>query len=144
MPEATASALANGVLHTGDLCFRDEDGYFYIKGREKDVYVSGGENVYPAEAEKILCTHPGVADAAIIGVPDEKWGEVGRAFIVCEKESAPTKEELIDYLKGKIARFKIPAYIDFIDEFPMTASGKTKKNELKEKYGVKLFDGDME
>jgi len=143
MPEATANALANGVLHTGDLCFRDEDGYFYIKGREKDVYVSGGENVYPAEAEKILCTHPGIADVAIIGVPDEKWGEVGRAFVVCEKGSAPTKEELRDYLKGKIARFKIPSYIDFIDEFPMTASGKTKKNELKEKYGVKLFDGDM-
>ena len=144
MPEATASVFANGVLHTGDLCFRDEDGYFYIKDREKDVYRSGGENVYPAEVEKILCTHPGVVDVAIIGVPDEKWGEVGRAFVVCDKGSAPTKEDLLDYLKGKIARFKVPTYVDFVDELPTTASGKTKKTALKEKYGVKLFEGNVE
>lgn len=140
MPEATAKTLVDGVLHTGDLCFRDEDGYFYIKGREKDVYVSGGENVYPAEAEKILLTHPGVNDVAIIGVPDEKWGEVGRAFVVCDKDNIPTKEKLFEYFDGKIAKFKIPAQIDFIDELPTTASGKTRKNVLKEKYGATLFE----
>jgi fatty-acyl-CoA synthase len=143
MPEATAKTIVNDVLHTGDLCFRDEEGYFYIKDREKDVYRSGGENVYPAEAEKILCTHPGVVNVAIIGVPDKKWGEVGRAFVVCKEDCKPTKEELFDYLKNKIAKFKIPQYIDFIDELPTTASGKTKKSDLKEKYGVKLYDKDV-
>ena len=143
MPEATAKTIIDGVLHTGDLCFRDEEGYFYIKDREKDVYRSGGENVYPAEAEKLLCTHPQVVNVAIIGVPDEKWGEVGKAFVVCDDDSKPTANDLLDFLKGKIARFKIPVHIEFIDELPTTASGKIKKAALKEKYGVKLFEGNV-
>ena len=85
MPEATAKTIVDGVLHTGDLGYMDEEGYFYIVDRVKDMYRSGGENVYPADVEKILITHPKIAHAAIIGVPDEKWGETGMAFIVTEK-----------------------------------------------------------
>ncbi|GAB6161765.1 long-chain fatty acid--CoA ligase [Desulfothermus naphthae] len=138
MPEKTAEALRNGVLHTGDLGYQDEEGYFYIVDRAKDMYRSGGENVYPAEIEKVLAGHPKIENVAIIGVPDAKWGETGMAFIVVKKGETLTKEEIYDFLEGKIARYKYPRHIKFIDELPMTASGKIKKVELKKKYGVKL------
>ena len=136
MPEATAKAIVDGVLHTGDLGYMDEEGYFYIVDRLKDMYRSGGENVYPADVEKILITHPKIANAAIIGVPDEKWGETGMAFVVTEKGETVTREEIYGYLDGKVARFKYPRHIRFMEDLPLTATMKVKKKELKEKYAI--------
>lgn len=138
MPEKTAEAIVNGVLFTGDLGYRDEEGYFYIVDRAKDMYRSGGENVYPAEVEKVLIDHPKVLNVAIIGVADDKWGETGMAFVVPEEGENPTVEELIEFLEGKVSRFKFPSHIKLVDSIPMTASGKMKKVELKEKYGTVL------
>ena len=136
MPEETAKTVVGGILHTGDLAYRDEEGYFYFVDRDKDTYRSGGENVYPAEIEKVLSNHPKIFSAAIIGVPHEKWGETGMAFIVPKQGEKLSKEEVLEFLQGKIARFKFPAYVEFVDELPMTASGRIKKVELKKKYGV--------
>lgn len=138
MPEKTAETIVNGVLHTGDLGYRDEEGYFYIVDRAKDMYRSGGENVYPAEIEKVLVGHPKIANVAIIGVPDEKWGETGMAFVVPQDGKELTKEEIFDFLKGKVAKYKFPRHVKFVDALPMTASGKIRKAVLKEKYGTTL------
>lgn len=132
-PEETAKAIVNGILHTGDLGYRDEEGYFYIVDRAKDMYRSGGENVYPAEIEKILLTHPKISDVVIIGVPDEKWGETGKAFIVLKNGETITIEEVKDFLQGKIARYKFPTRLELLDALPMTSSGKIRKVELKER-----------
>lgn len=136
MPEMTAEAIVNGILHTGDLGYRDEEGYFYMVDRAKDMYRSGGENVYPAEVEKVLLSHPKVLQAAIIGVHDDKWGETGKAFIVPKPDEKVEKEEIINFLQGMVAKYKFPTYIEFVNELPMTSSGKVKKDELK-KYGGK-------
>ena len=139
MPEMTAAAITNGVLHTGDLGYQDEDGYFYIVDRAKDMYRSGGENVYPAEIEKLLSEHPKISDVSIIGVNDEKWGETGKAFIVPkEPNDLVAIDEIHEFLAGKIAKYKWPSHVQILDELPMTASGKIKKVELKEKYGATL------
>ena len=136
MPEKTREVLSpDGVLDTGDLGYMDEDGFLYIVGREKDMYRSGGENVYPVEIEKVLRGYPKIAGVAIIGVPDEKWKEVGKAFIVPKKGEKITKEEILSFLEGKVAHFKFPKYIKFIDELPLTADMKVRKVELKQKYG---------
>lgn len=131
LPEKTKETIVDGVLHTGDLGYMDEDGYFYIVDRAKDMYRSGGENVYPAQIEKILIDHPKIENVTIIGVPDDKWGEVGKAFIVCKKGESITKEEAHEYLSGKIAKYKFPAHVEMIDDLPMTATGKIRKSELK-------------
>lgn len=138
MPEKTAETIVNGVLHTGDLGYTDEEGYFYIVDRAKDMYRSGGENVYPAEVEKILAGHPKISDVAIIGVPDEKWGETGKAFIVPVKGASITREEVDEYLQGKVARFKFPTHIEFMESLPMTSSGKIRKVVLKEEEARKM------
>ncbi len=134
LPEATAQALVDGVLHTGDLGYMDEEGYFYIVDRAKDMYRSGGENVYPAEVEKILAGHPKISNVAIIGVPDEKWGETGMAFIVPAQGETIAPEEVLEFLKGKVAKFKYPKYIRFMDDLPLTPTLKVKKAVLKEKF----------
>jgi len=131
LPEKTKETIVDGVLHTGDLGYMDEDGYFYIVDRAKDMYRSGGENVYPAQIEKILIDHPKIENVTILGVPDDKWGEVGKAFIVCKKGERITKEETHEYLSGKIAKYKFPAHVEMIDDLPMTATGKIRKSELK-------------
>ncbi len=131
LPEKTKETIVDGVLHTGDLGFMDEEGYFYIVDRAKDMYRSGGENVYPAQIEKVLIDHPKIENVAIIGVPDDKWGEAGKAFIVCKKSETITKQEVDEFLTGKVAKYKFPAHIEIIDALPMTASGKIKKSELK-------------
>ena len=138
MPDKTDQTIIYGVLHTGDLGYTDDEGYFYIVDRERDMYRSGGENVYPAEVEKILDGHPKVLNVAIIGVPDERWGETGMAFIVPTKKGKITKEEMSEFLKGKVARYKFPSQIKFLDELPLTGMGKVKKVELKKKYGARL------
>jgi fatty-acyl-CoA synthase len=126
--EATAATLAGGWLHTGDLVDRDDDGYFWIKGRVKEMYISGGENVYPAEVESALHEHPHVADAAVVGVPDDTWGEVGIAFVVAD--GGVTEDELIAFARERLARFKVPKAVRFVDELPRNSMGKIQKGEL--------------
>jgi fatty-acyl-CoA synthase len=134
MPKETRATLVNDVLHTGDLGYMDEDGYLYIVDRVKDMYRSGAENVYPAEVETILQDHPKIERVAIIGVSDEKWGETGKAFILCRKGETITLEEVVSFLAGKVAGFKFPRSIQVVDSMPMTVTGKLKKGVLKEKY----------
>jgi len=105
--------------------------------RAKDMYRSGGENVYPAEIEKILAQHPKIENVAIIGVPDEKWGETGKAFIKCKKGSTITKDEVIQFLDGKVARYKFPGQVEVVDSLPMTSWGKVKKSALKKSFSKK-------
>jgi fatty-acyl-CoA synthase len=130
-PDLTKKAIKDGWLFTGDLARIDEDGFVYIVDRKKNMFISGGENVYPAEVEKALFSHPAVLDAAVIGVPDKKWGEVGKAFIEPKEGQTILAEEIRAFLADKLARYKIPQYIEFIPKLPKTASGKIKKNLLK-------------
>jgi fatty-acyl-CoA synthase len=133
-PEETAAVLSpDGWLRTGDVAVSDEDGYLYIRDRIKDVLISGGENVYPAEVEDVLHRHPAVRDCAVIGVPDERWGEVGRAIVVTRHAVEPA--ELLAFLDGRIARYKIPKTVVFAETLPRTASGKLLKSALRATYG---------
>jgi fatty-acyl-CoA synthase len=130
-PDLTAETIRDGWLHTGDLAKTDEEGYIYIVDREKDMYVSGGENVYPAEIEKIFFSHPKILDAGVVGVSDDKWGEVGKAYLALKPGETMSEEEALKFLHGKVAKFKIPKYVKFVEELPKTASGKIKKFLLK-------------
>jgi fatty-acyl-CoA synthase len=133
-PEATAKALdENGWFHSGDLARRDAEGFFYIAGREKDMIISGGVNVYPAEIEAALLLHPQVADAAVVGVPDEQWGEVGVAFVVPLAGADLAGESLAAHLGERLAKFKLPKRFELIDELPRTAYGKVVKGELRDR-----------
>jgi fatty-acyl-CoA synthase len=133
MPEATKEAIDDeGWLHTGDIATVDEDGYYRITGRLKDMIIRGGENVYPRELEEFLYSHPAILDVQVIGVPDKKFGEKVAACIQLKEGQTLSSEELRHYCKGKIAGFKIPEYVLFVDEYPMTASGKIQKYKLKE------------
>jgi fatty-acyl-CoA synthase len=131
-PELTAETVRDDWLHTGDLALKDEEGYIYLVDRKADMYISGGENVYPAEIEKVLHTHPKIFDAGIIGIPDEKWGEVGKAFIVLKPGETIGNGEVLEFLKGNVAKYKIPKVVEVVDELPKTASGKIQKFVLKE------------
>ncbi|MFN2373198.1 MAG: class I adenylate-forming enzyme family protein, partial [Cyclonatronaceae bacterium] len=130
---ATAETIRNGWLHTGDIVRRDAEGYFYVVGRKKDMFISGAENVYPAEIEHFLRTHPLIREVAVIGVPDSKWGEVGRAFIVAEPGEKLTSEDIRDFCEGNLARYKIPKHFTFLNELPKSDSGKILKRALREK-----------
>ena len=135
-PEATAQALADGTwLRSGDVAVSDQDGYVFVADRVKDVIISGGENIYPAEVENALRGHPDVADCAVIGVPDEKWGEVGRAVVVLRPGTRPQDRDILAFLDGRIARYKIPKSVRFADGLPRTATGKILKRALRENYG---------
>ncbi len=134
-PLATAAALdAEGWFHTGDLARRDADGFFTIAGRAKDMLISGGVNVYPAEIEGELLLHPGVRDAAVVGVPDERWGEAGIAFLVADPAAPPGEAELRDWLSARLARYKHPKAFVFLAELPRTAYGKVVKGELRQRW----------
>jgi fatty-acyl-CoA synthase len=133
MEDRTAEVIDDeGWLHTGDLAIMDEDGYVRITGRAKDMIIRGGENVYPREIEEFLYTHPEVSDVQVYGVPDEKYGEKVAAAIQSRQGSGLTAEEVKDYCRENIARFKVPEYVDFVEEYPMTASGKIQKYKLRE------------
>ncbi len=134
-PEATAAAIRDGWLHTGDLATRDAEGYYKIVGRLKDMIISGGENIYPAEVESVMHAHPAVAEAALIGVPHEKWGEVGRAIVVVEAGQALEEDELIAFLRERLARYKVPKSAVFVEALPQTGAGKIDKKALAEAYG---------
>jgi fatty-acyl-CoA synthase len=127
-PEATAEAFVDGWLLTGDIAERDEEGYYRICGRVKDMFVSGGENVYPAEVESVLHEHPAVREAAVVGVPDARWGEVGLAFVVLER--AVTDDELAAFCRERLARYKVPKAFRRIDALPRSAMSKVVKSEL--------------
>ncbi|HJO61601.1 MAG TPA: long-chain fatty acid--CoA ligase [Desulfobacterales bacterium] len=126
-PVKTGDTLRSGRLHTGDLARVDEDGYFYLVDRLCDMYISGGENIYPAEVEAVFRTHPEVREAAVMGVPDDVWGEVGHAFVTCEDASELRPEDLIAFCKGRLAKYKWPKKITFCEDFPRTALGKVRK-----------------
>jgi fatty-acyl-CoA synthase len=130
--DLTDEVIRDGWFHTGDLARIDEEGFVYIVDRKKDMFISGGENVYPAEIEKVLLGHPGITDAAVVAVPDKKWSEVGKAFIVTRDGKSVEPDEIYQFLKDKLAKYKIPKYIEFFDKLPKTASGKIRKGLLKE------------
>lgn len=133
-PESTAKAIVDGWFHTGDMAHMDDDGFFYIDGRYKDMIKSGGENIYAAEVESVIRDHPAVKDAALIGKPDEKWGEVGLMIVMLENGGQVSEDELKELCLGKIAKYKIPKEFVFADELPYSAYGKVEKLKLKEKY----------
>ncbi|WP_062431043.1 acyl-CoA synthetase [Herbidospora daliensis] len=131
-PEATAAALTDdGWFHSGDVGVMDDEGHLTIVDRVKDMYISGGENVYPAEVEAVLFTHPAVAEAAVVGVPDPRWGEVGRAFLVLVAGAETTAGELTGFLRERLAKYKVPVYFDVVEALPKTGSGKIRKPVLR-------------
>ncbi len=133
-PEATAEAFAGGWFHTGDLARMDRDGDLYIVERKKDMFISGGENVYPAEVEDAIYQLPQISEAAVIGIKDEKWGEVGRAVVVLKEGENLSQEQVINHLKGRLAKYKIPKGVVFRDALPRNAAGKVLKNVLRKTY----------
>jgi fatty-acyl-CoA synthase len=138
-PGATNDAIDEEKwLHTGDIAIMDENGYVQITGRLKDMIIRGGENIYPREIEEFLYTHPKVLDVQVVGIPDEKFGEEVMAWIRLKEDVTATAEEIRDYCRGQISRFKIPRYIEFCNEFPMTASGKIQKFMLRENAKQKI------
>ncbi|HET7480729.1 MAG TPA: AMP-binding protein, partial [Rubrobacteraceae bacterium] len=133
MEEKTREVIdEDGWLHTGDLAVMDEDGYVKITGRAKDMIIRGGENVYPREIEEFLYTHPDISDVQVYGVPDEKYGEQVAAAVKVKPGASLTAEEVKDYCRENIAYYKVPEYVDFVEEYPMTASGKIQKYKLRE------------
>ena len=133
-PEATREALRGGWLHSGDAAKYDQEGFYTIVDRWKDMYISGGENVYPAEVESVIYQHPAVAEAAVIGVPHPRWQEVGKAVVVIKDGHSLIEEELIEFCLGKLAKYKIPRSAVFVEALPRTAAGKVLKRELQEEY----------
>ncbi len=144
MPEATAAAIdADGFLHSGDLGTVDEDGYYRITGRIKDMIIRGGENIYPREIEEFLYTMPGVKDVQVVGVPDPKYGEVVGAFIVKFAGSEITEGDVQEFCRARMARYKAPKYVFFVDEYPQTASGKIQKYKLRDMAAEQLGLADV-
>jgi len=135
-PEETAHTLRNGWLHTGDIATVDEDGFIYIVDRLKDMIISGGENIYPAELEKVIAGMPGVAQVAVVGQPDLKWGETPMAVIVAQSGGNLDEKSVIEYCDGKMARYKIPKKVMFIESLPLTPTGKVQKRMLRQRLGI--------
>jgi fatty-acyl-CoA synthase len=131
---ATDEALKHGWFHTGDMARRDEEGYYYIAGRYKDMIISGGENIYAAEVEAVFREHPAVEDAALIGMPDEKWGEVGLMIVMLKPGKQLTIDELLEFCKSRLARYKIPKRVEFSQFLPYSPYGKVIKSELRNKF----------
>ena len=129
--EATAEVFDGGWLRTGDIAERDDEGYYRIRGRLKELFISGGENVYPAEVEHALMQHAAVGDVAVVGVPDERWGEVGAAFVVLETGATASEDELREHCCSLLARYKVPKSFAFVVELPRSAMNKVLKDELR-------------
>jgi len=134
-PKATAEAMRGGWFHSGDLVRRDAEGYVYVVDRKKDMIISGGENVYPAEIEEVLYKHPKILECAVLGVHDEKWGESIKAVVVCKPGEQLSEQEVIDYCKSHLASYKKPRSVDFVESLPRSALGKVLKRVLREQYG---------
>lgn len=134
-PEASATAYDEaGWFHTGDLVRYDEEWYFYVVDRKKDMFISGGENIYPAEIEAVLYKHPAILMCAVVGIPDEKWGEVGKACVILKPDKTITEAELITFMQEQLARYKVPKSVTFMTAFPLSGAGKILKRELREKF----------
>ena len=133
-PEATAKTIRDGWLHTGDIGRKDADGFLFIMDRKKDMIISGGENIYPAEIEDLLLHHPKIQDAGVIGYPDDLWGEAVKAVVVVAPGETLTEEEVIEWTKGKIGKFKMPKSVVFTDALPRTPTGKILKKDLRALY----------
>ncbi len=134
LPEATESSLKDGWMHTGDAAYMDEDGYVFIQDRIKDMIISGGENIYPAQVESAIYGHPAVAEVAVIGVPDNKWGEAVKACVVARPGQAIEPDEIIAYTRERLAGFKVPRSVDVIEALPRNPSGKILRRELRAPY----------
>ncbi len=126
--KATKEAFNSGWFKTGDVLVQDSEGYFFVKDRIKNMFISGGENVYPAEVERVLQMHPSIEEVAVVGVSDSQWGEVGKALVYTRDQI--TKEDILEYCKGKLAKYKIPKFIQFTNELPKTESGKIDRKSL--------------
>ncbi|WP_405865356.1 long-chain fatty acid--CoA ligase [Streptomyces sp. NBC_01515] len=135
LPEETAAVFADGWFRSGDAARTDEDGYVYIVDRMKDMIISGGENIYPAEIEDLLLAHPDIVECAVIGVADDKWGEVPRAVVVPREGASPDPDEVLASLAGRLAKYKIPKSMVVADELPRTASGKLLKSRVRKRFG---------
>jgi long-chain acyl-CoA synthetase len=133
-PDATAATLRDGYVQTGDAGFLDAEGYVHVCDRKKDMICTAGENVYPAEIESVLCGHPSIAEAAVIGVPDERWGELAKAIVVVRPGASVTAAELLQFARGQLADFKLPRSVDFVASLPRTPSGKLQKHVLREPF----------
>jgi acyl-CoA synthetase (AMP-forming)/AMP-acid ligase II len=139
MPEETKTAIREGWLYTGDLGKFDEEGYIYIVGRKKDMIISGGQNIYPAEIEKKLLLNPKIEEVAVIGIPDREWGESVMALVVLKKNENMSEEELINYVKENMASYNKPRFVKFLDALPRTtATGKIQKAELRKQVALEL------
>lgn len=137
-PEETTAAVKEGWLYTGDMAMVDEENFFFIVDRKKDMIVSGGENVYSVEVENVIYTHPAVLEAAVVGVPDEKWGEAVKAIVVLKKEQQVDEAELINHTRQFLANYKVPKSVDFVAELPKSGAGKILKRNLRDEYWVGL------
>jgi long-chain acyl-CoA synthetase len=134
-PAETAAALMpDGWLRTGDGGYRDDEGFLFLTDRIKDMIVSGGENIYPVEVEEVLSQHPAVAHVAVIGVPDERWGETVKALVVVAPNSGLAADELVAFARERLAGYKLPRSVDFVSELPRTPAGKVLKRELRARY----------
>lgn len=129
---ATAAAFtAGGWFHSGDIAYMDDDGFVFVVDRMKDMYISGGENVYPAEVESVLFQHPDVLEAAVVGAPDDRWGEVGHAHVVRREGSDLDRDALLAFATERLARYKVPKLVSFVPALPRTGSGKVRKQDLR-------------
>ncbi|MCR5879826.1 class I adenylate-forming enzyme family protein [Phenylobacterium sp. J367] len=135
-PEATAKAFKDGWFRTGDAARRDADGFYFIVDRWKDMYITGGENVYPAEVEQVIAAMDGVADAAVVGVPDPRWGESGCAYVVLRPGAEPDPAKVADWCDERLARYKRPSHVRFVEALPRTASGKIQKDILRRQFAA--------
>jgi acyl-CoA synthetase (AMP-forming)/AMP-acid ligase II len=133
-PDETAKILNDGWLRLGDIAKFDEDGFFYLIDREKDIIVSGARNIYPREVEEVLYSHPAIKEVSVIGVPDDYWGEAVKAVVVLKPGIKIPEEELINYCKQRLASYKKPKSVDFVDSLPKNHGGKILKKELRKKY----------
>jgi long-chain acyl-CoA synthetase len=133
-PAMTAAVLKDGWYRSGDIARRDPDGLYYIVDRAKDMIVSGGENIYSAEIENVLSTHPAVAAVAVIGVPDPRWGEAVKAIVIPRAGHIASAEDLIAHCRAKLSSYKVPKSIDFTQSFPLVPSGKVSKKDLRARY----------
>jgi long-chain acyl-CoA synthetase len=134
LPDETAKAIRNGWYYTGDMGYKDEEDYFYIVDRAKDMIISGGENVYSVELEQVLCAHPAVHECAVFGIPDEKWGESIKAAVVLKQNNSVTEDEILSFVRQKLANYKVPKSIDFLPELPKSGAGKILKRKLRDQY----------
>ena len=133
-PEANQEAFFGRFMGIGDMGYMDDEGYIYLVDRKSDMIISGGINIYPAEIEAVMIDHPDIEEPAVIGVPDEKWGELVKAVLSLEEGATATEQDIIDWCRGKMAGYRIPRSVDFVTDFPRTAAGKIQKKVLRGQY----------